>query len=300
MSIRSSFGGTHRFMSHVSALYAFTAHTFTNCGVTGATGPTLAQMQAAYSGQSWAQDSNFFTLGAYQGYQKWKVPASGNYTFDVRGAAGGATGYNPTYPGRGARAQTTLALVAGEWLAIVVGQAGSFGGLVGGGGGGSFVVRLSDNTPLIIAGGGAGAFQLQDHRSNGDAPAAEAAQVGTHYVGNTQGAPGAGGFYSNGANSVRDSGGMGYGSGLTGSPRNVGESGRGGFGGGSSGEWVYYGSTGHGGGYSGGSRNNTGYGGLCSSYYSAGGGSLISASGSSSALTAGYNSGAGSVAITKV
>ena len=280
MTIFSSLSGSFRFANHISALYAFTAHTFTPCGVTGSAGPTLAQMKTAYSGQSWAQDANFFDLGAYQGYQKWKVPANGNYTFDVVGAAGGAAGYSPNYPGRGARAQTTLALLAGEWLAIAVGQAGRLGGITGGGG---------------------GAFQNQDRRSNGDASTATAANLGSHYVGNTVGAPGAGGFGSAGTNSVRDNGAGGFNNGLAGSPRHVAaESGGGGFGGGSSGEWVYYGSSGHGGGYSGGARYNTGYGGQCSSYYGAGGGSFISALGAYNALTAGYGTGAGSVTITKV
>jgi hypothetical protein len=42
------------------SLYAFTSHTFTNCGATGKSGPTLASCQSGYAAQSWAQNTTFF------------------------------------------------------------------------------------------------------------------------------------------------------------------------------------------------------------------------------------------------
>lgn len=72
------------------ALYtlASNTHTFTTCGVTGRSGPTLSQMRAAYS-TTW--DEVYLNEGAFQGYQDWTVPVSGVYEFDVQGAAGGET-----------------------------------------------------------------------------------------------------------------------------------------------------------------------------------------------------------------
>ena len=148
-----------------SELYAFTTHTFTNCGVTGRAGPTLAQMKTAYSAQSWAQDAAFFSLGAYQGYQKWTVPVDGTYRINAYGAAGGrATGYSD-YRGRGARIQADIDLVQGEYITIAVGQAGGDASISGGGGGGTFVIRGA-NTPLVVAGGGAGQYASGDYRTS--------------------------------------------------------------------------------------------------------------------------------------
>jgi len=42
-------------------LYTFTSHTFTNCGATGRTGPSLSSCQSAYAGQSWASSGALFT-----------------------------------------------------------------------------------------------------------------------------------------------------------------------------------------------------------------------------------------------
>ena len=48
--------------SVVTELYTFTTHTFTNAGVTGSAGPTLAQCKTAYSASSWTQNSSFFNM----------------------------------------------------------------------------------------------------------------------------------------------------------------------------------------------------------------------------------------------
>ena len=74
------FGGT--------SLFPFTSFTFLPIVSSGSpTGPTLGQMQTAYSGQPWI--SSYFTLGSNQGYQRWTVPSTGNYTITAGGAAGG-------------------------------------------------------------------------------------------------------------------------------------------------------------------------------------------------------------------
>lgn len=71
-----------------SQLYSFSAHTFTNAGATGRLGPTLAQVQLAYSSQTWATTTEFLTMTT-QGIQLWTVPYSGTYQITVAGASGG-------------------------------------------------------------------------------------------------------------------------------------------------------------------------------------------------------------------
>ena len=144
-----------------SALYSFSAFTFTSGGITnGATGPTLTNIQNTYSATTWTQNTNFLNM-VTQGYQLWTVPQSGTYEFEVAGAQAAAV----TYPspgstgGRGVIVQGRYDLVQGEVVTIAVGQTGepvvnnnAYNGA--GGGGGSFVVL--SGTPLFIAGGGGG------------------------------------------------------------------------------------------------------------------------------------------------
>lgn len=68
-------------------LYRFTGHTFTPAGATGRFGPTLAQIQNAYS-PSWAKDARYLSMPT-PGYQHWVVPATGKYRITANGAAGG-------------------------------------------------------------------------------------------------------------------------------------------------------------------------------------------------------------------
>jgi hypothetical protein len=130
--------------------------TFTNCGATGANGPTQTQCDAAYTGTSL---SGAVSLNA--GIQSWSVPASGRYRITAMGAQGGdLPGNTQSIPaGRGALIQGEFDLDAGTPFRIVVGQSGSAscGDLVhcGGGGGGSFVVA-SNGDPTVVAGGGGG------------------------------------------------------------------------------------------------------------------------------------------------
>ncbi len=298
----SSFNGVRRFTPPGSGLYPFTSHVFTNCGATGRYGPTLAQVQAAYSGAAWAQNTDFLSQGAYQGYQKWTVPETGLYLIEAIGAAGGyATNYS-SYPGRGAKAQATILLQMGECLIIVVGQSGGYAPLVGGGGGGTFVIRESGVIPLVVAGGGGGARQNSDYRVNyGDASTSTDARSFSHYPDN-RGCPGAGGFSSNGMNSSYSGpGAQSFYAGLVGCMYPESNSGLGGFGGGSCGEWIYWGTAGHGGGFSGGAQYNSygtnGAGGSCSGYYGCGGGSY--ATGSNIAFTSAVGTAHGSVTISR-
>lgn len=143
------------YMSSASPLYSFTSHTFTNAGATGASGPSLAQVQTAYSGQTWAQNTTYLNVSG--GMQIWTVPSSRIYTITARGARGGKMSSNYTVGGGfGATISASFALTQGEQLYLVVGQMGNGNTSGSGGGGGSWVVR-STGTLLLVAGGGGGA-----------------------------------------------------------------------------------------------------------------------------------------------
>ena len=134
--------------ARVWSTYEFSSHTFTNCGATGRTGPTLAQCRAHYS-PSWTDDTSYFDVD--NGTQKWTVPITGTYQIEVWGAQGGSgvgTG------GYGAKIRATKDLDEGYIIDIVVGQQGQVVSSMGGGGGGSYVTR--GGAKYIIAGGGGG------------------------------------------------------------------------------------------------------------------------------------------------
>ena len=145
-----------------SALYSFTTQTFTNAGVTGRFGPTLAQCRTAYTASSWTANSLYFNMTT-QGYQLWTVPATGVYNFLLYGSRAGI------YPGQsttgglgfGASVQARLSLTSNQVITIICGSytdatnnanINSYIGL--GGGGGTFVSNGS--TLLLAAGGGGG------------------------------------------------------------------------------------------------------------------------------------------------
>jgi hypothetical protein len=129
------------------ALYQFTSHQFTNAGITGRTGPTLAQCRTAYSSTTWANNNSFFNMTT-QGYQLWTVPATGSYNIRANGSGHPSGAF-------GSYAQGTVGLIQGEILTIIVGQQGSSQG----GSGGTFVFRgaTPSGTNILIAGGGGGA-----------------------------------------------------------------------------------------------------------------------------------------------
>jgi len=177
----------------LASLYAFTTFTFTPGAATGRNGPTLGQIQTAYSATSWTQNTAYLNMTT-QGYQLWTVPATGSYTVTCAGAAGGgAIATN----GFGIIVRTTLSLTQGQQLQLLVGQPGiSSGSIIAAGGGGSFVA--SGLTPatgvcLVAAGGGGGG-------SFGTGITAQNAVIGQNGVtsGGAGGTAGGGGGATNG------------------------------------------------------------------------------------------------------
>ena len=266
------------------ALYDFTTHTFTSCGVTGRYGPTQAQMRAAYSTQ-W--DETYVSQGAFQGYQDWTVPVSGNYTFTVRGASGW-NGSGGGGVGRGAIVEGKVALTKGEVITIAVGQVGEAGtnAAYGGSGGGTFVVRKTGNEPLFVAGGGSAESNSSAGRDGVLTQLGGTSQTGV-VSGGAAGFGGrstnpfgyssaGGGFNSRGQDSRfgRNTYSIGGGSFLDGLTFNSSfnqNGGYGGFGGAGQSDGTYVGQSGGAGGYSGGGGSRT----TTAQRSGAGGGSYI-------------------------
>ncbi len=287
------------------ALYDFSSHTFSTCGQSGRTGPSVSSCRSSYSSSSWTQDSANFNVSG--GIQYWTVPQTGDYRIETWGAQGGTSNVAGGY---GARVRGDFSLVVGQKLKILVGQAGSVQccSRNGGGGGGSFVVTES-NQPLVIAGGGGGSgCCYSTSRSQGTVSnsgnhgtccsSSCICNAGSSGNGGGRGCcccrgSGGGGLNGNGASdSGSSNGGYSFTNGGNGGARG---SGYGGFGGGGSGgsncSCSYYRSGGGGGGYSGGGGGrNRGQGG--------GGGSYNG--GASQSQGSGENSGHGQVRITKL
>lgn len=251
-------------------LYVFTTHTFTSCGSTGPTGPSLASCRSQYA-TTWDENNSYYSIT--DGIQYWTVPVSGRYFIDAYGAGGGGT-----YGGKGARIADSFNLTEGEVIRILVGQAQSgVSNKANAGGGGSFVVRTPFNNNgsiLVIAGGGAGSEsgssqQLSAHASTftSGRDGSTTVSAGGSGAGGTSGAGGGaattdnsggggGGFLTNGATNTQmdNRGGVAYVNGGAGGP--LGSLGNiaGGFGGGgaSRDQPAAGGGAGGGGGYSGG------------------------------------------------
>ena len=310
------------------SLFAFTSYTFLPIVSAGSTtGPTLNQMQSAYAGTPWI--SSYFTLGTYQGYQRWTVPQTTNYTIQAGGARGGdgTAVYNTsiTTLSYGALITGTFALTMGDVLEMVIGvNGGSSGGPHGnenGGGGGTFVYNVTTNTLLLVAGGAGGVPSTtygtsctrnvsigrgQSGNAGGNSSgcyttvSSPSNGYGGNSAGSYQGAAG-GGYLSAGQNGgthcSQAIGGGAYNNGLVGGAGNscYNSNNAGGFGGGGGG---MLGSPGCGGGYTGGSGT-----GAWSSYSDYGGGGGSYNVGSSVTNTAGGNtagSGMGFCTITKL
>ena len=184
-------GGTVRggYITDMIQLYEFSTYTFTTASITGRTGPTLANCQSAYAGQTWL--TNYFSMTT-QGYQLWTVPTTGSYQITVAGSrAGKHTTQNLTYtPGSGAIVKGTVQLNAGDVLEIICGQYldsgnGQYTGYYGfGGGGGSFVKNVTASALLFAGGGGGGA----SFYSSGGTPTGYSGENGRT---TTSGGPGA-------------------------------------------------------------------------------------------------------------
>jgi hypothetical protein len=288
-----------------ATLFAFSAHTFTPCGATGPTGPSLANCISAYSSSSFEDNVSYFNVSS--GIQIWTVPVTGSYTITAAGAKGGRG--NLGISGTGARITGTFSLTEGTKLKIIVGQSGTDSpSYNGGGGGGTFVQNNSDVTTtgiFVIAGGGGGGGYYANG-TNANAVTTNASQPGWHGANNTSlnnpassvnggsnyyaSGGGGGGFSGNGGSTSAPCGDGGIG-GSSFSSGGTGASGSmaGGFGGGGSGEFCNWTGGGGGGGYSGGSG---GY------YYGSGGGGGSYNSGTSQTNLAASNNATGFVTIT--
>jgi len=230
--------------------------TFTNCGQTGRTGPSEAQIQTEYNGTNL---QGLVTTGWKAGYQEWAVPASGDYWIEAIGARAGNSNY---VGGSGAFIRGKFSLTIGDELNIVVGQAGGDNpGRSDGaaGGGGSFVVADTNNTPLVIAGGGAGPGNTH---SWSKITIGQDGVYGTNKAGGSNGSGGqgnygggGGGFLTSGSG-YSNQGGKSYQAGLTGGVSSIGGK-DGGFGGGGATLQNTSGYGSGGGGYSGGGGTNT-------------------------------------------
>ena len=263
-------------------LYNFTTFTFKPIVARGVNvGPTLAQMQTAYAGEQFL--SGFFTQGAFQGYQRWTVPANGLYEFDMGGAKGGAGNQDGGNAASlavayGARQIIQLTLLAGHQLDIVVGSGGgTHGGAHGnenGGGGGTFVKNVTTDDLLAATGGAGGAPSVSygtncsrnisyGHGSIDESPSYVYCQYnpsgrsngnGGTTAGSYQGGAG-GGYNTSGQNGgthcANAKGGLGFAQGMVGGTGNscYTSDNKGGFGGGGGG---MLGTPGAGGGYTGG------------------------------------------------
>lgn len=281
-------------------LYAFSSATFTPGGASGPYGPNITQIRNGVGNPSWA--ATYLNSAQGNGSMDWTVPQDGTYRIEVYGAASASCGRTGQRPGYGARVRGDFTLTKGELLRMVVGQIGrtqvnGWGGSSAGGG--SFVWKLGQTIPLIIA-GGAGGSGDNNRPDLADAPIGQAGNNGTGTnagsVGNV--APyggchggGGGGWYggstgvcggSQSYSNVYD-----YAKGLTGWGTDNNEHGSFGVGAGS------WGGSGGGGGYSGGGSSSWAY-----STYSGGGGSYVN--GSNQSNTAGANTGSGAIVITRL
>jgi alpha-tubulin suppressor-like RCC1 family protein len=269
--------------------------TFTNAGVSGHSGPTQEQVNAAYAGTNLAGKVTINTQGI-QGIQEWTVPYKALYRIEVLGAKGGS---QVSFPGgRGARSVGVFDLNVSMELRILVGQEGvdADGNGSGGGGGGSFVT-YTDNVPLLVAGGGGGSASNQ---AGGDASLNE--QPGPWNIHGT--APLKGGGNVNGGGGLENGASDGFygghsfaSSGLGAVGDALGGEADGGFGGGGAatkGVSLSSNYGGGGGGYSGGNGGAT----FISNFAGQGGGSYNRDA--KGFLAAGYSDGNGSVLITLV
>jgi len=299
------------------ALYDFSSFTFTNVGITGRFGPTLANCIAGYntSANPWLTDTAYFNV-VTEGYQLWTVPDAGNYEISAIGASGGIGQGTFGTPGFGARMVSTFSLTKGQKIQIIVGQQGlglgtSSCGLDGGGGGSSFVFTET-GTCLLAAGGGGGGSNNSSNRDPTlrNAPDSTSGNKGSGTTGGLGGTNGNGGFRQVGSCVQGGAGGAGiltsgetdgqpqaaqpYANGFSGGTGHG--SGNGGFGGGGGSGNSYAG--GGGGGYSGG-----GGGGLntcsCNDMGNGGGGGSFS-SAATYVYTAQTSASHGSVTITKL
>tara|TARA_R110000803_G_scaffold99226_1_gene167275 strand:- start:500 stop:1534 length:1035 start_codon:yes stop_codon:yes gene_type:complete len=279
-------------------LYDFTSFTFTNAGRVGRNGPTLSQMQTAYSSTSWTQDTAFLS-SEITGVQTWTVPLDGRYNFVVAGSASlNEADGSQRLAGKGRKINAAIDLVAGTKINLIVGQTGTLASnnYESGGGGASSVFdsgvafgSLAVSNLFVISGAGAGASEAatSDASKQDGSYSFTAAASGNTSTGNggpagsagTNRGAGGGGFLTNGANFNNPDGSGGaagtiYGgfswlNGNLGGYPPLSPLGDGGFGGGGAARGRNYAGGGGGGGYTGGT------GGDSNGTVSGGGGSYV-------------------------
>ena len=298
---------------HNNTLFAFSEFTFTSPNQ-DPFAPTSTEItnQSAYSSSNFASNTSFFQVS--EGIQYFTIPRTTNYTITAKGAAGKNIN-GASYEGSGGIIRASFSLEAGTILGILVGQRPptSVTYLWQGGGGGTFVTTVSSvgsnetATPLIVAGGGAGA-RYSSPSSNVNGNMSPNGNSGNGTNGGTQGdhavagglnASGGGGaagwdgivsshgdcrqvytpsgYPQSSTCSIAYPGARGFNSssdpgqgGIFNISGNTNFRGSGGFGGGGPGGW---GGAGGAGGYSGGGNGNN-----TSTEYAGGGGSFISSS----------------------
>jgi hypothetical protein len=248
-----------------------------------------------------AAEANAETFAFTGGVQTFTALVSGEYAVELLGASGGNSN-NPdgSVGGLGAEVSGDVFLTAGEDLTLFVGGRGGTGTLSGGGGGGSFVFHGTD--VLAVAGGGGG---VGVNGRGGPGLAGTSGGTGGGPGGGVGGVGGTGGGGGGGGGGAGvNAGPAGYGGngsdpgangGFGGKFPNGGAGGAdgtGGFGGGGGGGHGLSGGGGSGfsGGGGGGYHNGGGYGG-------GGGGSYLASLFKDQVLTAGVNSGNGSISI---
>lgn len=157
-------------------LYNLTSYTFSE-GQQGRYGPTFSTLQSRYSGQEFLTSGNL-VQGAYQGYHRLTLPASGTYRFTAAGAPGTSTGNY--HGGRGVIVRGDMSFNKGDEIQFILGKSGGSPHTYNaGGGGGTFVVKqaffnsggATNSNIVIVAGGGAGGAFAQTY--------AQDAQYGT-------------------------------------------------------------------------------------------------------------------------
>ena len=271
--------------------------TFTNAGVTGRTGPTQSQVNAAYVGTTLEGNVTINT----QGIQEWTVPEPGVYMIETRGAEGGygTTASAEGDGGKGARMRGVFEFAKDDAFKILVGQQGGSYSHDGTGGGGTFVA-YGNNTAIIVAGGGGGGSYSSPYQHGMDAVTTTSGTAGRN-----------GGSGGSGGNGGVSAGHAASGAGFTGNGQGAGYSSHLGYSfinGGIGGDGYYNGADGgfggggatHGGGWGGGGGGGySGGGASTSSQYGGGGGGSYN-DGSNQYNVGGYNSGHGLVVITFV
>jgi len=193
-----------------SALYAFTTYTFSEPDW-GQAGTPFSTLQTRYAGEPFLTTGNL-VQGAYVGYHKLTLPATGVYEFEAAGAPGAGTISNNYYGGRGIILKGRMSMSEGDVIQFAIGKSGESDSQSynGGGGGGTFIVKdaffttsQNDSFIILVAGGGAGgAYNDQQNLNPQDATSSNNGrdgQGGSYY--------GVGGTSGNGAN------GRGYGGG---------------------------------------------------------------------------------------